>query len=1109
MQIDVTYDQTVSSLPAGFVTAINYVVNYYDTLFTNNVTINIDVGYGEIDGQALGSNDLGESYAPQYLQESYSSVRAALLAQGAPGSSTLPSSSPLSGSLYMSQAEAQALGLTSAVSTSYVGFSSDPNIFSYTPNVTPASDQYYFIGVVEHEISEDMGRVSLLNYQPYDYSLIDLFRYSSPGVRDFTTGGAGSTAYFSINDGTTNLGTWNNQTSNGDLADWYPEGPAPGGNDSFNDYSNPGVINTVSSNDITLMEALGWTTQVNGIAVTANTSEALQGGPAVALLTTAPVITDSGQTALASAAVEITDGSGDPVTGDELYVDGQQSGTIDGGLVTVNWNDSTNTLTLTGNVSIATYQTLLSEVSYQDTGTDSSTGSHPVRTVTWTVNTGSTNYSATSQITVDRVPVADSYVATDAVGTSLTATAAAGVLSNDTDLDGDKLTVTGVSDASNGAGTVGSALAGLYGHLTLNANGSYSYTPDNAIAINMPPSGSRLQDIFTYTVSDGNGGTASASLTIVIDPVVIATDVSSSGSTSLTEVGNEYYLYNSDGVGPALKENGADVVAGEFGGWVPIGAVQTASGYDVAWEVPGANEYSIWTVDSNGNYLSNDGVLSGTSYALESLETTFDQDLNGDGTIGLTRTVIRTDGSTSLTEVGNEYYLYNSDGVGPALKENGADVVAGEFGGWVPIGAVQTASGYDVAWEVPGANEYSIWTVDSNGNYLSNDGVLSGTSYALESLETTFDQDLNGDGTIGLTRTVIRTDGSTSLTEVANQYYLYNGSGVGPALKENGADVVAGEFGGWVPIGAVQTASGYDVAWEVPGANEYSIWTVDSNGNYLSNDGVLSGTSYALESFAPVFGQDLNGGGVTRVPTVIQTDTGSFGSTSLTAVWYDYFLDNSGGSGPALKYGGADVVAGEFGGWVPIGAVQTVSGYDVAWEIPGANEYSIWTVDSNGNYLESDGVLAGNSYALESLEATFGQDLNGDGVIGPLIAAGATLEIDTPYAGPVTFAGSTGTLQLENQSSFTGTVAGLTGQDTLDLMYINIATVQTPTYSGNSSGGVLSVTDGTHTANIALLGNYLASTFVPSSDGHGGTAIVDPVVASSNQQMILAPPQHA
>jgi hypothetical protein len=36
------------------------------------------------------------------------------------------------------------------------------------------------------------------------------------------------------------------------------------------------------------------------------------------------------------------------------------------------------------------------------------------------------------------------------------------------------------------------------------------------------------------------------------------------------------------------------------------------------------------------------------------------------------------------------------------------------------------------------------------------------------------------------------------------------------------------------------------------------------------------------------------------------------------------------------------------------------------------------------------------------------------------------------------------------------------------------------------------VTDGTHAANIALLGNYMASVFVAGSDGHGGTSVVDP-----------------
>jgi hypothetical protein len=43
---------------------------------------------------------------------------------------------------------------------------------------------------------------------------------------------------------------------------------------------------------------------------------------------------------------------------------------------------------------------------------------------------------------------------------------------------------------------------------------------------------------------------------------------------------------------------------------------------------------------------------------------------------------------------------------------------------------------------------------------------------------------------------------------------------------------------------------------------------------------------------------------------------------------------------------------------------------------------------------------------------------------------------------------------------------------------------------------MLTVTDGSHTANIALTGNYLSSTWTLSSDGHGGTFVVDPPATS-------------
>lgn len=258
MNINVSFDQNTASLPSGFVAAVDYVASYFDTLFTNPVTVNIKVGYGEINGAPLARGDLGESEVLRYARESYGSAVSVLQSESAPGSSTLPGTSPLSGNLTMTPADAQALGLRSGVSTSFVGFSNTAH-FSYAINAAPPAGQYYFVGIVEHEFTEDMGRISLIGSQPYRYAPMDLFRYSSPGVRDVAAGGSGSTAYFSIDNGSTNLGTWNNQISNGDLGDWYGNNIPNGGNDAFNDYSSSGVLNALSPADLTLMESIGWT----------------------------------------------------------------------------------------------------------------------------------------------------------------------------------------------------------------------------------------------------------------------------------------------------------------------------------------------------------------------------------------------------------------------------------------------------------------------------------------------------------------------------------------------------------------------------------------------------------------------------------------------------------------------------------------------------------------------------------------------------------------------------------------------------------------------------------------------------------------------------------
>ena len=84
-----------------------------------------------------------------------------------------------------------------------------------------------------------------------------------------------------------------------------------------------------------------------------------------------------------------------------------------------------------------------------------------------------------------------------------------------------------------------------------------------------------------------------------------------------------------------------------------------------------------------------------------------------------------------------------------------------------------------------------------------------------------------------------------------------------------------------------------------------------------------------------------------------------------------------------LKNGGVAFAAGSAGGWTPIGVEQTASGYEVAWKVVGSDQYGIWLTDSNGNFLSNPvGVVSGNSTTWTSLEASFHQDLNGDGVIG-------------------------------------------------------------------------------------------------------------------------------
>ena len=126
-------------------------------------------------------------------------------------------------------------------------------------------------------------------------------------------------------------------------------------------------------------------------------------------------------------------------------------------------------------------------------------------TFTWTVaNPGPSATDNTATVTENLTASDSGNVITDDDG--------AGV---DSDPDLDDLEVS----AFNGtAADVGVLVNGTYGSITLNSDGSYTYTvDDNNADVDALDNGETLTESFTYTVSDNEGGTAQATLNITIN----------------------------------------------------------------------------------------------------------------------------------------------------------------------------------------------------------------------------------------------------------------------------------------------------------------------------------------------------------------------------------------------------------------------------------------------------------------------------------------------------------------------------------------------------------------------------------------------------------------
>ena len=127
------------------------------------------------------------------------------------------------------------------------------------------------VGVIEHEMTEGlMGRIGGLGLTSEgNWGPLDLFRYSSPGVRDYSGGADGRPTYFSV-DGDTLLTQFHNAFKGGrfdgqDFGDWDgTRGDAfgPGGAGS------PGQL---TATDLRVLDVLGWTLTASGTPLATTT----------------------------------------------------------------------------------------------------------------------------------------------------------------------------------------------------------------------------------------------------------------------------------------------------------------------------------------------------------------------------------------------------------------------------------------------------------------------------------------------------------------------------------------------------------------------------------------------------------------------------------------------------------------------------------------------------------------------------------------------------------------------------------------------------------------------------------------------------------------------
>ena len=239
--INLLFDAAAMAAPASFRAGIQQAASILTATISDKITVNINVDYSGTGGGAAAGPSGG-----QYL--SYSTVRADLINNATAGDATfnaLPGGSSIQGqsSVAVWNAQLKLWGVLGANDTTTADGSA-----TFATDIDPN----LLVGVALHELTHAMGRVP---YGPAP-DIMDLFRFSSAGVRMFNGGSTAPAAYFSTDGGHTKLADYG---QNSDPADFLNSG-VQGANDPLNEYYGGGTLQSLTTADKQQLDALGFHT---------------------------------------------------------------------------------------------------------------------------------------------------------------------------------------------------------------------------------------------------------------------------------------------------------------------------------------------------------------------------------------------------------------------------------------------------------------------------------------------------------------------------------------------------------------------------------------------------------------------------------------------------------------------------------------------------------------------------------------------------------------------------------------------------------------------------------------------------------------------------------